>query len=148
VTKENKKSFKKMILENPYLYFTDFNVVSKIKRESIKEIKALMEKTCQRTITIFDGTENISITDGAQTIILCKPNELKKEVLKELGDKVLVIFKPGRYKMAHKQFFKNVVRGNVREYDDGDFEEYYKIVNNEDMDIRYLVVKNSELRYI
>ena len=50
--------------------------------------------------------------------------------------------------MAHKNFFKNVVRGNVSEFEDGNFEEYYKIVNNEDMDVRYLVVKNNELRYI
>lgn len=149
VTGENKKSFKKMILENPYLYFVDFDVKAKLKRETKKSIQREFEEKQKKAITIFDGVSNASVVGGAQTIILCKPNEDLGEIKEDKGvgewEKALVIFKPGRYKMAHKQFFKNYVRstGEFR-----DFDEYYKVVSNEDVDIRYLVVKNNQLRYI
>ena len=143
VTGENKKSFKKMILENPYLYFVDFDVKAKLKRDTKKSIKLEFEEKQKKSITIFDGVLQASVVEGAQTIILCKPSEDLGEI--EVGENVLVIFKPGRYKMAHKQFFKNYVRG-TGEF--RDFDEYYKVVSNEDVDIRYLVVKNNQLRYI
>lgn len=145
VTGENKKSFKKMILENPYLYFVDFDVKAKLKRNARKELERTFEEDHKRSIVIFDGVSDACAVDGAHMMILCKPNDNLADIKETVGDNALVIFKPGRYKMAHKKFYKNNVQGTgvFR-----DFEEYYKVVSNEDVDIRYLVVKNNELRYI
>lgn len=145
VTGDNKKSFKKMILENPYLYFVDFDVKAKLKRDMRKDIQRMFEEDRKKSIIIFDGASDACVVEGAHTIILCKPNEDLADIMEQIGENALVIFKPGRYKMTHKKFYKNNVQGTgvFR-----DFEEYYKVVSNEDVDIRYLVVRNNELRYI
>mgnify|MGYP000710459352 FL=1 len=46
--------------------------------------------------------------------------------------------------MLQKRFYKNFIK---KHFKDLLFDQYYNKVNNENIDIKYVILKNDELRY-
>ncbi len=146
---ENKKIYKQMLLENPYLYFTDLNVKNTLHKNRIDSIDENL-----RTIFIFDDEMALQYIDYVEALInknvhvFILSNEDCKNGYKLyniFGSSKLLLYKPSKSKLVQKRFYKNFIHSF---YKDGlDFDQYYNKINNENIDIKYIILKDIELRY-
>lgn len=141
----NKKLYKQMLLENPYLYFTDFNVKSSFSEASndkktrivyifdnfmANKYKSHIDKMINSNVQIFILT-NIDDKTGFDTYSI-------------LGKNRILIYKPNKLKMFQKKFYSYYVK-TLSLF--SNFEKYYTCINNENLDVKYIILKDDELRY-
>ena len=144
---QNKKLYKQMLLENPYLYFTNFDVKNSLTKRKIDSLDNDL-----RTIFIFDNemahqyVEYIDIlfSKNAHVFVLLDEEDKNIYDLYNHFESKLLIYKPSKNKMLQKRFYKNFIK---KHFKDLLFDQYYNKVNNENIDIKYVVLKNDELRY-
>ena len=146
---ENKKLYKQMLLDNPYLYFTNFDVKQTLTKKKINEL----DSNSHRTIYIIDNEILKDKNDVLKTLlykniqIIIISNDDDKTSLDSynlLGNNRLMIHKPNKLKLFQKKFYKNYIKKicNIQTFD-----EYYDMINNENLDIKYIILKDKELRY-
>ena len=140
----NRKMFKQMLLDNPYLYFTNFYVKQKIQKNSPNEEN-------KKTIYIIDATILDQIDDidkfldpQIHLILLTSENDKIINFYNKLGDERILIHKQDKLKSIQKRFFKYVIK-QINE--DVIFEDFYNEINNENIDVKYIVLKENEIRY-
>jgi hypothetical protein len=138
----NKKMYKKLLLDNPYLYFNDIQI-NKLDNENIKDTKY------KKTIYIVDeNTFDLNtVKDNTQFIIIS--NDIVsgiRDIYAQLGDRKMLLYKINKLKLNQKQFYKKVIKKLAKKVF-SDFEDFYTSLNNEYVDAKYIVFKNSELRY-
>ena len=149
---ENKKMFKKMLLDNPYLYFTNFDIKQSFTKKQHRELEDL--KT--RTIYIIDinvlqddfDIESL-LNKNIHLILISNVDNYDDKIIStynSIGDNKLLIHTINKLKMMQKQFYKKIVKTICSNQPD-DFESYYNLINNENLDLKYIVFKNNELRY-
>ena len=149
-TNENKPIYKQMLLDNPYLYFTNFNVKNKLDKGKIKELDN------RRTICILDnellssiGNDDFQSLLDKNVLLITMTNDDDKNTVAMydlLGSNKILIHKINKLKMIQKRFYKNFIKYICKEQV-SNFDKYYDIINDENLDIKYLVLKNNELRY-
>lgn len=148
-TGETRDLYKTMLLENPYLYFTDFKIKQNLSKQKMKE---LQNKDDKRTIVIVqhskdkDIDEYLELLNGnVQLIIIGKIIKPMLDLYKKLGDNKLLMHKKEKLKSLQKLFFDKVVRLICQ--CQCNFLEYFQKVNADTFGVRYIVIKNEELRY-
>jgi hypothetical protein len=149
-TDEHKSNYKQILLNNPHLYFTDLNVKNKLDKSKLKDLDKL------RTIHIIDN-ELLSTIDTKDfeyllnndvlLIIMAKDDDKNAITTYDLltSNKIL-IHKLYGSKTIQKNFYKIFIKYICKEQV-STFENYYNMINNENLDIKYLILKNDELRY-
>ena len=149
-TDEHKSSYKQILLNNPHLYFTDIHVKNKLDKVKVKDLNEL------RSIHIIDN-ELLSTIDAKEfeylinndvlLIIIAKDDDKNAVTTYDLltSNKIL-IHKLYGLKTIQKNFYKIFIKYVCKEQV-STFENYYKMINDENLDIKYLILKNDELRY-
>ena len=129
-----------MLLDNPYLYFTDFHVKQNIDKKIIKENDRII---CIIDTDILDDFAKLNdfMDPNIHLILLTLDNTKIIDLYDKLGSKRLLIHKHNKLKSMQKRFFKSI------NYKDIIFEDYYNKVNDENTDIKYIILKDDELRY-
>jgi hypothetical protein len=152
-TDEHKSSYKQILLNNPHLYFTDMHVKNKLDKLDKVKVKGLNES---RSIHIIDN-ELLSTIDAKEfeylinndvlLIIIAKDDDKNAITTYDLltSNKIL-IHKLYGLKTIQKNFYKIFIKYICKEQV-STFENYYKMINDENLDIKYLILKNDELRY-
>ena len=149
-TDEHKSIYKQILLNNPHLYFTDIHVKNKLDKIHFKTLNE------SRTIHIIDNELLSSIEpndfqylldDNVLLIIISKDDDKNAVTTYDLltSNKIL-IHRLGGSKMMQKNFYKIFIKYVCKEQV-SNFENYYKMINDENLDIKYLILKNDELRY-
>lgn len=150
-TAENKKRYKKMLLENPYLYFSNFDVRERLMPSSIKE----METDSKRSLYVVDYEKFLQMADYKQflqnnvhvILVAVKTPLYIDEVYRALGDNSLLIHKRDKLKSLQKIFFKKIVKRLADNIDELSVDDYIEKVNSESFDGTYIILKGNELRY-
>jgi hypothetical protein len=62
----------------------------------------------------------------------------------KIGNKRLLIHKQNKLKSLQKRFFKYVISNIDKKMP---FDDYYNRINDENMDLKYIILKEDELRY-
>ena len=142
---ENKKLYKQMLLENPYLYFTDFDVKQTINKKKVSDL----DNSEKRTIYIFDnGVANNYIKEivekNVQVFVLCNEDIMGFDTYDMLKQNRILLYKPSKLKMMQKKFYKNYIK-RLTEIDN--FETYYSMISDENLDIKYIILRDKQLRY-
>jgi hypothetical protein len=146
---DNKKLYRQMLLENPYLYFTDFDVKSSLQKRKLNDLD-----DTKRHIFIFDIDTANEYTDSIVELskrnihlfVLAKDEDkLIHALYSSLGSNKLMICKPTKLKMIHKKFYKNYIKHICD--NEQDFDQYYNKINNENIDKKYIIIKDNQLRY-
>ena len=149
-TDEHKSSYKQILLNNPHLYFTDMHVKNKLDKVKVKGLNE------PRSIHIIDN-ELLSTIDAKEfeylinndvlLIIIAKDDDKNAITTYDLltSNKIL-IHKLYGLKTIQKNFYKIFIKYICKEQV-STFENYYKMINDENLDIKYLILKNDELRY-
>ena len=147
---DNRNAFKTMLLENPYLYFTDFKIKHSLGKQKIKE---LIENNEKRTMIIVHHTESddlqqyLELSKGnIQLVVLGKMTKTLVDMYKELGSNKLLLHRKEKLKSLQKLFFDKVLRQICKVT--CTFQEYFNKVNADTFGIRYIVIKSDELRYV
>ena len=152
VTSENKRKFKKMFIDNPYMYFTDFNISNSLTAAKIKDIT----RNDKRVIVVIDldnmrdRFEKYSELLEANTQIILISSSYSDELIdayKNLGDNKIVLHKKQKLKLLQKNFFNRLLRRVCQSVENMSFETYYQIMNEENFGLKYVIVLGSELRY-
>jgi hypothetical protein len=140
--------FKKMLLDNPYLYFTNFYVKQKIQKNahSIEELKEERKTIYIIDTEILSDIENLKhfINPKIHLILLTNDNNKIIDFYNLLGDKRILIHKQNKLKSMQRRFFKSVIKQINK---DINFEDFYNEINNENIDVKYIILKENELRY-
>jgi hypothetical protein len=149
---ENKKFFTKMLLENPYLYFSNFNVKKQLARKTINDLDNL-EK---RTIYIIDSKTLLKplkhkdiqkiITKNVHLIIIAGEDHNVAKTYGIMGESRLLIHKLNKSKNMQKHFYKTTIK-KICLSKNLSLDNYNKIINNEDYDMKYIILKNDDIRY-
>ena len=146
---ETRNFYKTMLFENPYLYFTDFKIKQGLSKLKIKELQNSDDK---RTIVIVQQSDDKDLDEylellkgNVQLIVLGKISKPMLDLYKQLGDNKLLMHKKEKLKSLQKLFFDKVVRLICQTQ--CDFHDYFQQVNADTFGIRYIVIKNDELRY-
>ena len=63
-----------------------------------------------------------------------------------MGNNKLLIHKLNKSKNMQKHFYKTTIK-NLSLPNKLAFDDYYNIINNEDIDIKYIILKNDQIRY-
>jgi hypothetical protein len=141
---ENRQAFKKMMLDNPYMYFTDFIVKSSIPSKKIEEIC----EDKRKTIIVVDANVDTDVSklfrESIQLFVVGSNNNVV-ETYKASEESKLVLFKKEKTKPLQKIFFNTFVR-NVCNVDIG-FQEFYDYFNKKIFGVKYIIIKDGELRY-
>jgi hypothetical protein len=141
---ENKRSYRKMILENPYLYF-------RIK-VSPKGYQGNNSSTKRKIIIIDDSEvdkykEIIGKDDIQLYVISTNYNKTNAKVYRQLCEttRCLLIHKKEKLKTLEQKFFTNTIKTltdiNIS------FDEYHGAINNPNLEIRNVVLCNLDLKY-
>lgn len=142
---EWKKFFRKIILDNPYLYFTDFVIKSSLSKQMVKSIGESEKKT----IVVFQNVDELKDdikTSNVQLMLLIADYKLDiKDLYDALGGSKLVLHKRDTLKSLQKLFFNRFIKTICK--DDITFDYYYHLVNKENFGIKYIILKDNELRY-
>ena len=145
---DNRKMFKQMLLDNPYLYFIDFHVKQNIDKNILKENN---KEDNKRIICIID-TDILKNIDDLQDfinpqihlILLTLETNKIMDYYNKIGNKRLLIHKQNKLKSLQKRFFKYVISNIDKKMH---FDDYYNRINDENMDLKYIILKEDELRY-
>jgi hypothetical protein len=145
---DNRKMFKQMLLDNPYLYFIDFHVKQNIDKNILKENN---KEDNKRIICIID-TDILKNIDDLQDfinpqihlILLTLETNKTMDYYNKIGNKRLLIHKQNKLKSLQKRFFKYVISNIDKKMH---FDDYYNRINDENMDLKYIILKEDELRY-
>jgi hypothetical protein len=145
---ENKPYFKDLLLENPYLYFNNISIKTKLSKVDLKNF---IEESDKRRILIvdlecFSDSSIISkfIDDSIHLIVLVSNYNDVLPVYNILGDNCLLINKKDKHKMIQRKLFQKVLKQITNNLSENEFVD---ILNDDDIDIQRLVIKNCELRY-
>jgi hypothetical protein len=161
VTKDNKRLYKKLLLDNPYLYFNDLVVKNVFTKATLYEIEKLDKKTI--VLLEYHDSEEDSGKDhklkelistllnyNVQVILVSQVyNAFLADIYSDtFGRSKMLINKKDRLKSLQKKLFNNVltkVADNVR---DSSFDDYHQFVNNEEYSAKYVYVKENQLMYV
>jgi hypothetical protein len=152
ITSENKRKCKKMFLDNPYMYFTDFSVSHSIPSTKIKSIIE-NEKKVIVIIDMDNLRDNFEkyidlVQSNAQVILLSSSySEEIVDAYKKLGENRIILHKKQKLKLLQKNFFNKLLKRVCETVETMTFETYYEIMNEENFGIKYVIVLKSELRY-
>ena len=144
---DNKKDFKEMLIENPYIHFTNLvfkNKVSEIKLKSDKRHIVIVDSNF-----ISDINTISKLTNGGgniQIIVLDNTyNNFVLDIYKILGDSALLINKKDRIKLLQKRFYSKVIKKILKE--GISFDKYINIINDENYDVKNIIIKNNKIKY-
>jgi hypothetical protein len=135
---ENKKYFKEILLDNPDLYFNNFNIKSKL---NLKELDG------KRKIVIVES-ELVPIEDieklNALSIHLIVLSSSYSESLKiyKVLDNCLLLNQKDSGKLLQKGFFFKVIKNIVKGVS---YDNYTRFINSNN--IKNIIIKNKELKY-
>jgi hypothetical protein len=149
---ENKKLYKKILLDNPYLYFINFDFKKVITKDFVERCDNTLQK---RTVVIIDTyalQPNIELTNRLQenkNIQLILLSNLKNmeiiNLYKLIAGNKLLIHKINKLKSIQKQFYELLNPICKTAFDN--FDDFYNSLNNETLDVKYIILKNLELKY-
>jgi hypothetical protein len=63
-----------------------------------------------------------------------------------MGNNKLLIHKLNKSKNMQKHFYKTTIK-KLCLPNDLLFEDYYNIINDENIDVKYIILKNNQIRY-
>lgn len=133
--------FKEILLDNPYLYFTNFIVKNKLKTvESTK--KSIVVVDFNLISNDLNSLKELLDNKNIHLIILHSDYlSSVTDIYKMMSDNVLLINKKDRLKLMQKQLHSKVISCliNIKQSD------YLKLINHEN--IKHIIIKNKELRY-
>ena len=149
---DNKKSYKKILLDNPYLYFTNFDFKEEISKKFLQNLDNLEKRTiyiidtnisCENDniIKLLSNNKNVHVI-----LVLNMNNDNFVNMYNLIGDNKLLIHKINKLKNMQKQFYKLLLYPICKNNFDN-FDNYYNSLNNEDLDVKYIIFNNAELRY-
>ena len=149
---DNRKMFKQMLLDNPYLYFIDFHVKQNIDKNILKENNKEDNKEDNKRIICIIDTDILKNIDDLQDfinpqihlILLTLETNKIMDYYNKIGNKRLLIHKQNKLKSLQKRFFKYVISNIDKKMP---FDDYYNRINDENMDLKYIILKEDELRY-
>lgn len=140
---ENKKNFREMLLENPYLYFNDFVIktnLSNLKFESSKRHIVVVD------FDVISDIEKLSnlMKDNIQLIVLHNTyNHSVLDVYKLFGKNGILIHKKDRLKLLQKRFYAKIIKHLTTLNE----QTYVDVINDENLDVKLVIMRNGELRY-
>jgi len=150
---DNKKNYKMMSLENPYLNF-EFNFKNVLKNIKFKDNDETKDK---RHLVILDFNlisdldklldENL-LSDNIHLIVLFNNYSLAPALLNlyKFNENALIINKKDLLKSVQKKFYSKVVKKIIKDpLVDKDY--YSQFLIDENLDIKNIIIKNGELRY-
>jgi hypothetical protein len=145
-SENNMTKYRKVFLENPYLYFMDYDI-----RRGFYESKEIHEK---KTIYIVDyellSSEKINQLLKRQDIqLIIVGNVYNSEIgqlFKNIGNNSILINKKSKIESLQKQFYKNIIK-QICHNNFINFEEYIKNINDENLDARWVVINGDKLMY-
>lgn len=141
---ENKKDFRDMLLENPYLYFNNLIIKSTLSVPKLESTKRHIIIIDYNTITDFDKLNKL-LTSNLNLHIIMYHNTYTSSLVdafKLLGSNTLLINNKDRLKILQKRFYSKIVKNLVETHDD-----YFENINDDNLDVKYLIIKDKELRY-
>lgn len=149
--KINQVYYKKIILENPDIHFTNYFSLPKSKIEELSENK-------KKSIVVID-TDTISEKDylklvgslnslkvNIQFIFITTNIKLNNDLQKIIKTPMIIHCHDSK-KSLQKEFFNTIVKPNIKQFEKTDFENYYNFVNQEVFGIRYIFLHNNEFKY-
>lgn len=151
IDNNNKEQFRDMLLENPDLYFNNLiikNTLSLPKLDSNKRHIFIID--CNLIITnemdksYINTLRNLASYSNSNIQLILIYNRYKPILVnmsKILGNNTLIINRLNRSKILQKIFYSNIVKQFKR------INNYIELINSDNLDIKYLVIKNNELRY-
>ena len=158
ITKDNKRLYKKLLLDNPYLYFNDLVVKNVFTKATLYEIEKLDKKAIVILEYYDHESEDHKLKDlistllnfNVQVILVSQVyNAFVAEMYSEIfGKYKMLINKKDKLKSLQKKLFNNVltkIADNVR---DVPFIEYHQFINSEEYSAKYIYVKNNEVMYV
>jgi len=145
---ENKKNYKMMLLENPYLNF-EFNFKNTLKNTKFTDDKKHLVIIDFNLISDLDKIldENL-LEQNIHLIVLFNSYTLSPALidLYKFDKNALIINKKDTLKSIQKRFFSKVIKYIVKDQL-LDKDTYTELITDEDLDVKNIIIKNSELRY-
>ena len=145
---ENKKNYKMILLENPYLNF-EFNFKNTLKNVEFTDTKKHLIIIDFNLISdlhkILD--ENL-LKQNVHLIVLFNSYVLAPALidLYKFDKNALIINKKDILKAIQKRFFSKVIKQIVKD-PLLDKDSYLELITDEDLDVKSIIIKNGELRY-
>lgn len=141
--KDNKKMFKKMLLDNPYLHFMNIHIKSQTKPIDTNDKKTIV-------IIHLQSVDDIIIQDSDKLQYIIVSDKIEDKLLKayeKLGEDKILLHKKESTKALQKTFFKKVIQYICEDINELDFTKYYEFINQKKFGLKYIILKGHNLRY-
>lgn len=140
---DNKKDFRDILLENPHLHFTNFKIKNNLSEYNM-DVDANKKQIVIVDFNLVSDIEKLSkfMKDNIQLIVLYNTyNYNVVDIYKSLGKSAILINKKDRLKLLQYRFYSKIIK-YICEVDN-----YLELINDENLDIKLLIIKNKQLRY-
>jgi len=140
---DNKKDFRDILLENPHLHFTNFKIKNNLSEYNM-DVDANKKQIVIVDFNLVSDIEKLSkfMKDNIQLIVLYNTyNYNVVDIYKSLGKSAILINKKDRLKLLQHRFYSKIIK-YICEVDN-----YLELINDENLDIKLLIIKNKQLRY-
>jgi hypothetical protein len=143
---ENRGLFKELWLSNPHMYFDNFVV-----KDAIQEWKGhgkhIYIIDCD-TASTKELDKLFEAEDELQLILLGTDLGMCVDMYTKVKGNKLFIHKLDKLKSLQKTFYNKGLKQICKGHMDGiDFAKFFEVINQKHFAVRYLIVKNGELRY-
>jgi hypothetical protein len=131
-----------MLLENPYLYFNNLLIKTSLSLPSLESDKRHIFIIDYNLVSDLDKLNKLVSQPNIHLILLHNTyTSSLVDVLHVLGENTLIINSKDRLKILQKRFYSKIIK-NIKVIDN-----YFDLINDDNLDVKYLIVKNNELRY-
>ncbi len=146
--KQNQLYYKKIILENPQIHFTNIVYKNQLPKSKIEELSENKKKTL--VIIDIDTVDEknylklmSNIKANVQFIIITTKIDNDIKFIKN----PLIIHYHDNKKSLQKEFFNKIIKTNTVQFKNLDFEKYETFINQETFGVRYIFLHNNEFKY-
>jgi hypothetical protein len=133
-----------MLLENPYLYFNNLVIKTSLSVPKLESTKRHIFIIDYNMINDFEKLNKL-LTSNLNLHVIVYHNTYTSslvDIFKLLGKSTLFINHKDRLKILQKRFYSKIVKHLV-----GENEQYFDDINDDNLDVKYLIIKDKELRY-
>ena len=152
INTDDKKEYKKILLEYPYLYFNKFNFNKTIKideeNDNLKMLFVIDYDYIKNNDTLYNKINKLVEKNNDQIQFIFMTNEFDNIGINDETDwKNTILFHDiDNLKSIQKLFYKKIVKNsNITTPEINDWDEYKKILT--DNDVKCVVITNKTLKF-
>jgi hypothetical protein len=150
INPDDKKDYKKMLLEYPYSYFNKFSFTKSLNDKDnidyLKQIYVIDYDYLKTDENMHKTVNKLFLSKSTfNHFIFISSNALNSSDFLKMSEDIITVHNIETLKSLQKSFYKHIIKVLVKSHTINDFDEYKRMININD--INTIIINNGILKY-